>query len=117
MGDNKAPSASAVSTYLGKTFSRSDSSGRGPASRGFRVSKGYGHRIHEVDWVTVEYIPGQLEQSHYQNAPTALLKIIQAMLGDYAKHLEQRYDITRNDGDGPYDWNCLLVRKKTVEGP
>lgn len=112
MGSDSAPSASSVSAYMGKAFTKSDSSGRGPASRGFRVSKGFGHNVRDVDWAAVEYIPGQLEQSHYQDDQPALLKIIQAMLDDYAKHLEQRYDVTRNDGDGPYDWNCLLVRKK-----
>lgn len=119
MGDSNAPSASAVSAYMNKAFARSDSSGRGPASRGFRVSRGFGHQVREVDWVAVDYEPGWSAQFHYLselNDPAGLLKVTQKMLNDYAEYLGERYDVARNDEDGSEEWNCLLVRKKAVDG-
>lgn len=44
-----------------------------------------------------------------------LLKYTQKVLTDYERNLKAKYDVSRNDEDGPDQWNCLLVREKTEE--
>lgn len=114
MGDNNAPSASAVSAYLGKRFARSESAGGGHSSRGFKVSRALGHWMPERNWVAVEFEPGWSVAGNGQvhTHVADRLKKEQKMLNEYAEHLQERYDVARNDEDGPDEWNCLLVRKK-----
>lgn len=64
----------------------------------------------ERNYVVVEYEPGTRRT---RNAtPEGLLKLVQAMLIGYQATLKVRYDVARNDEDGPDEWNCLLVRTR-----
>lgn len=114
-----APSAAAVSRFLGERFNRSERVGRGPTgiTAGFTVKRGLGHGFREVDWVVVEFEPGYHTMARYGfgRDAEALLKYTQRVLGDYERNLKAKYDVARNDEDGPDQWNCLLVRTKTEQ--
>lgn len=110
-----APSAAAVSRFLGDRFHRSERVGRGPSgiTAGFTVRRALGHGVRETDWVVVEFEPGYHTHSRFSGNAEGLLKYTQKVLTDYERNLKIRYDVSRNDEDGPDQWNCLLVRTKT----
>lgn len=114
-----APSASAVSRFLGERFNRSERVGRGPTgiTAGFTVRRALGEGLRPTDWVVVEFEPGYHTMSRFGFGVNAdgLLKYTQKVLTDYERNLKIRYDVSRNDEDGPDQWNCLLVRRKTEE--
>lgn len=116
MADGSAPSASAVSAYLNKAFARSENAGGGHSSRGFKVRRGLGHWMPDRDWVVVEFEPGWNAAGNGQvhTHVTDRRAREQKMLNEYAEHLSERYDVSRNDEDGPDEWSCLLIRKKAV---
>lgn len=118
MSSSSAPSASAVSAYLGRRFARSENAGGGHSSRGFKVRRALFHWDSERNWVVVEFEPGWsvARNGQVHTHVTDRLTKEQKMLNEYAEHLQERYDVTRNDEDGPDQWNCLLVRKKAVKG-
>jgi hypothetical protein len=109
-----APSAAAVSRFLGERFNRSERTHRGPTgvTKGFTVRQALGQGLRETDWVVVEFEPGYHLHNLYFNRPDELLKYTQRVLGDYERNLKVKYDVARNDEDGPDQWNCLLVRTK-----
>lgn len=116
-----APSASAVSRFLGERFNRSERTGRGPTgiTAGFTVSRALGEGVRPTDWVVVEFEPGYYTMARFGFRTNAegLLEYTQKVLRDYERNLKIKYDVSRNDEDGPDQWNCLLVRhKKTEEG-
>lgn len=112
-----APSAAAVSRFLGERFNRSERVGPGPTgiTAGFTVRRGLGHVLRKVDWVVVEFEPGYHTMARFGFGTDAegLLKYTQKVLTDYERNLKAKYDVSRNDEDGPDQWNCLLVREKT----
>lgn len=112
-----APSAAAVSRFLGSRFRRSERIGPGPTgiTHGFTVRRALGHGLRETDWVTVEFEPGYNLQSRLSGYPDLLLKNTQKVLVEFERKLKARYDVSRNDEDGEDQWNCLLVRHKKTE--
>ena len=112
-----APNKSSVSRFLGQHFRRSTRGGPGPdgITLGFKVRSGLGELIREVDWVVVEFEPGYHLRARLYGHPELLLKNTQKVLREYEKRLTERYDVSRNDEDGPDQWNCLLIRHKKTE--
>lgn len=108
------PSASAVSRFLAEHFTRSERVGRGPDgySIGFTVRKALGSEFRPVDWVVVEFEFGYHLRSRMYGRADLLLKNTQKVLVKLEERLVDRYDVSRNDEDGPDEWNCLLVRKE-----
>lgn len=103
-----APTASAVSRYLNSEFWRSKSCGQ-VRTTGFTVRAGLGLPGQERDYVVVEYEPGT---PNALKDETRLLREAQRTLRMYERFLKDRYDVSRNDEDGPDEWNCLLVRAR-----
>lgn len=114
-----APSAAAVSRFLGERFNRSERVGRGPTgvTAGFTVRRALGEGLRPTDWVVVEFEPGYHTMARFGFGTNAegLLKYTQKVLTDYERNLKIRYDVARNDEDGEDQWNCLLVRTKTEQ--
>jgi hypothetical protein len=109
-----APSASAVSAFMGRRFTRAEKLGGSAGySEGFTVREALGKNVRETDWVTVEYEPGAWKRARMSEAD--LLSKTQKILDVYARNLDVKYDVARNDEGGPDDWNCLLVRIKKGE--
>lgn len=107
-----APSASAVSQFMGRRFTRAEKLGGGAGySEGFTVREAFGRRFRETDWVTVEYEPGAWKRARMDEG--RLLEKTQKILEVYERNLQVKYDVARNDEDGPDEWNCLLVREKS----
>lgn len=110
-----APSASAVSAFMGRRFTRAEKLGGGAGySEGFTVRMALGHNVRETDWVTVEYEPGAWKRARMSDE--RLLEKTQKILDVYQRNLEVQYDVARNDEGGQDDWNCLLVRTKRDQG-
>lgn len=105
-----APSASAVSQFMGRRFTRAEKLGGGGYTEGFTVRMALGHNVRPTDWVTVEYEPGAWKRARMDE--DRLLEKTQKILAVYQRNLETAYDVARNDEDGPDQWNCLLVRIK-----
>jgi hypothetical protein len=114
-----APSAAAVSRFLGDRFNRSQRVGRGPTgiTAGFTVRQALGGELRPTDWVVVEFEPGYHTMSRFRFGEDSegLLKYTQKVLTDYERNLKIRYDVSRNDEDEPDQWNCLIVRHKKTE--
>jgi hypothetical protein len=114
-----APSAAAVSRFLGERFNRSERVSPGPTgtTAGFTVRRALGEGVRPTDWVVVEFEPGYHTMSRFKFGEDAegLLKYTQKVLTDYERNLAIKYDVARNDEDGPDQWNCLLVRRKPEE--
>ena len=103
-----AVSPSSVSRYLALRFTRSLKCG--PAiTAGFAVRNGL-IRPGGTGYIVVEYEPGT--RANRSGTPRGLLKMQQSVLMDYEKFLAVKYDVRRNDHDGPGGWNCLIVRAK-----
>lgn len=113
-----APSASAVSRFLGDRFNRSQRVEPGPTgiTAGFTVRRALGEGLRPTDWVVVEFEPGYHTSARFGFGTNAegLLKYTQKVLVDYERNLKTKYDVSRNDEDGPDQWNCLIVRHKTT---
>lgn len=106
----KAPSLAEVNRYLSLEFGKSLRIGRDLAP-GFRVTKAYGHKVRETDWVVVEFI-----HSPYMERigdEEGLKVLARDRLLRYEEYLKDRYDVSRNDRDDPNDWDYLLVRFKS----
>lgn len=112
MGDGEAPPVTAVSRFMGDRFIRAARRGK-TVTAGFRVRKALGHGLREVDWVVVEYEASSFDQWTLTNK--SLLEQAQKVLRIYEEGLKERYDVARNDEDGPDEWNCLLVRTRKTE--
>ncbi len=108
-----APSATAVSQFMGRRFTRAEKLGGGAYSEGFTVRMALGHNVRPTDWVTVEYEPGAWKRARVDE--DRLLEKAQKILAVYQRNLETQYDVSRNDEDGSDQWNCLLVRTKGGE--
>lgn len=114
-----APSASAVSRFLGDRFNRSQRVSPGPTgiTAGFTVRRALGEGLRPTDWVVVEFEPGYHTAARFRFGGDAegLLKYTQKVLADYERNLKIKYDVSRNDEDEPDQWNCLIVRHKKTE--
>lgn len=110
MSDKDAPSETVVSRFLGTRFLRSRRQGE-VISAGFTVRRALGYGLRETDWVVVEHEASSRDQ--WTLTEEALLEKEQKALVVYEEFLKGRYDVARNDEDGPDEWNCLLVRNKT----
>jgi hypothetical protein len=106
------PNTSVLSQYLAKKFPRSQYVGK-TRSPGFVVRRAFGRTLRDTDWTVVEYEPGTRLNRSGRTAGLLILK--QSVLAEYEPYLRERYDVSRNDEDGPDQWDCLLVRKKAKQ--